>query len=342
MTTSSADRLHTIYFYAPDRRLHPFFSQPSLSWPEIFEARKLHSGNFTSWILTTYLQLKKIGFDCEVIDHLPSSGIVLADRDTLGNRYPYLGKTFLICAKGDREFHPSAHTHVVHNAMTLADESQSLWHPYYIPHWSQPGIIPRAASREALVKNIAFMGTRSNLAKDFYTDKWTHALSDLDCNWMPIFSPDKWSDYNQIDAIVAVRSFDRQTYAHKPASKLVNCWRAGVPAILSPESAFLSIQESALDFQAISSIEDAIAAVKQLKENPALYLSMVNNGLNRAQEFSDEKITEHWVDFFQSYVSPEYDRWIKASPFSRWRSFAQRYARLKAQRVKNRLSSQLG
>lgn len=332
---------HTIYFYAPDRRLHPFFEQPSLSWSDISQARKIHSGNFTSWILSTYLQLKKTGLTCEVIDHIPSSGIVLADRDTLGNRYPYLGKTLLVCAKGDREFHPSAHTHVVHNSTMLKDKKQSLWHPYYIPHWSQPGIIPRAASRESQVENIAFMGTRSNLAKDFYTDKWTHALSDLGCNWMPVFSPDKWSDYSDIDAVVAVRSFDGQTYAHKPASKLVNCWRAGVPAILAPESAFLSIQKSALDFQAVSSIEEAIAAVKQLKEDPALYCSIVNNGLERAQEFSDAKITEHWVEFFQTTVFPDYDRWIQASEVSRLLSFSQRYAKLKVERVQNRLTRRL-
>ncbi len=335
MTTLPTGQSHKVYFYAPDKETHRLFEQ---DWEEVIKAK---SSNLTTWIIGTYSHIRQAGIACEIVDTLPRQGIVIADRDTLGNHYPYLGKVMLICAKADREFHPSAYTHVVQNSADLQNRQNSLWRPYYIPHWLQPGLIGRSVARGTLVENIAFIGTRSNLAKEFYDEKWTRALAELGCVWQPLFSPAAWADYSDIDAVVAVRSFDGQTYAHKPASKLVNCWRAGVPAILAPESAFLSIQKSALDFQAVSSIEEAIAAVKQLKEDPALYLSIVNNGWERAQEFSDEKITEHWVEFFQTTVFPDYDRWIQASEVSRLLSFSQRYAKLKVERVQNRLTRRL-
>ena len=136
----------TIYFYAPKELLKKLKLQElenNFQWEQIAEARRFASGNFTSWILTTYLQVKKSELSCQFIDYIPEKGILIADRDTLGNKYPYLGKTMLICPKGDREFHPSAHLHVVHNPLQFKDQQNKLWNPYYIPHWPQPGLKPR-------------------------------------------------------------------------------------------------------------------------------------------------------------------------------------------------------
>ncbi|MEM8808289.1 MAG: hypothetical protein AAGF01_19895, partial [Cyanobacteria bacterium P01_G01_bin.38] len=35
----------------------------------------------------------------------------------------------------------------------------------------------------------------------------------------------RWHDYRQIGAVVAIRSFDRRRYDHKPATKLYNAWQ---------------------------------------------------------------------------------------------------------------------
>jgi hypothetical protein len=329
--------MKTIYFYAPKGSLEQLKLQNNLRWDQISVARKFLSGNFTSWILTTYFQVKKSGLSCELIDYVPEEGILIADRDTLGNKYRYFGKTMLICAQGDREFHPSAYLHIVHNPVRFQDQQNKLWNPYYIPHWPQPGLIPRSQERGSTVKNIAFMGSRSNFAHEFKSDQWIKAIEELDCQWYPIFDPSKWNDYSSVDIIVAVRSFDGRTYPNKPASKLVNAWKAGVPAILTPESGFVDLRKSELDFLIVNSIEEAISAVAKLKNSPELYTSMVNNGLKRAEEFSDEKITKCWLDFFNDHVFPEYANWIKASEASKILLFIKRYSRLKIDRMKNRL-----
>lgn len=328
--------METIYFYAP-KALHKFFNHKDLDWTEITKARHSVSGNFTSWILTTYIQLKNAGLSCQVIDSMPKKGIVIADRDTLGNKYPYFSQVMLICAKGDREFHPSAHLHIVHNPNDSKIRNNLLWNSYYIPHWPQPSLIPRSKERHSLVKNVAFMGSRSNLAQELLSEKWMNALNSLECHWNPIVNKDLWNDYSKIDLIVAIRRFAQPTFYNKPASKLVNAWSAGVPAILPSESAYSAIRKSQLDFWEISSLDEAIDAVKQLKNNPELYMSMVQNGLNRSQEFSHDKITEDWITSFDKFVFPKYREWLKMSEWQRKLCFMNRYARLKLDRMEDRM-----
>ena len=321
--------MNTVYFYAPNRDTHHLFNQDSQTWMGI-------SNNFTFWIVRTYLCLQKAGFPCKILDHIPEKGIVIADRDTLGNRYPYFDKTMLICAKGDREFHPSAYLHIVQNPTEFQNSDNSLWNPYYIDPWAQPNLIPRLTQRGSQVENIAFIGTRSNLAKEFLSEHWLNSLRKLECKWHPIFNKNQWNDYTNLDVIVAVRSFNGDTYSYKPASKLINCWRGLVPAILPPESAYTSLRNSELDFLLVNSINNSIEAIRKLKNNPQLYLSMIENGKKRAKEFTEEKITEHWITFFNKYVFDRYKIWLNMSDIQKRYLFLRRYLKLKEIRFKNR------
>jgi hypothetical protein len=320
-----------VYFYSPKPKDAPLFQKSVEEWTG-------DGSNFTCWIVRTYLQLKNRGFPCEVIDTIPAEGIVIADRDTLGNAYPYLGETMLICAKCDREFHSSAHIHVVLNPIDLHSKTNLyFWKPYYIPIWSQPSLIPRNRERGNKVKNITYIGTRSNIASELSSESWLEAMQDLDCNWYPTFNPERWADYSEIDAIVAARSFDGNPYHHKPASKLVNCWRAGVPAILAPESAFLGIKQSELDFMTVNSLTQTVEAIKKLKNEPNLYQSMVENGWQRASEFTDTTIVQNWLDFFEQYAFPEYEKWLRLSSWQKRLIFLNRFAKLKLERRQSRL-----
>ena len=67
----------------------------------------------------------------------------------------------------------------------------------------------------------------------------------------------KWNDYSEIDVILAVRAVGNvhnKSFASnlspnkKPASKLINAWIAGAPAILSRDDAFLKLKKSENDF----------------------------------------------------------------------------------------------
>lgn len=331
ITQIRSNTQQTLYFYAPDSKTHPLFQQTR------GELIKNSSTNFTAWIVSTYIELKNSSIDCKIVQKMPNEGIVIADRDTLGNSYPYLGKVMLICAKGDREFHPSAHFHILHNPVDAQKQINTPWKVHYIPHWLQPDLIPRNQNRDSLMENIGFLGAKNNLAKEFFSEQWINSLKELNCTWNPLFNPYEWSDYSYLDLVIAVRSFDENNYINKPASKLINCWQAGVPAIVGAESAFLALKQSYLDFLVVSSLEETINAVKQLKSNPELYRSMIENGLKRAKEFNKETITQNWLTFFNDYAFPEYENWLSLSDFQRRCLFVQRYINLKTERLKKKL-----
>lgn len=326
--------MEPVYFYAPNRAMHYLFDQDSQSPIEI-------SNNFTFWIVRTYKCLRKVGFPCQILDHLPKQGIVIADRDTLDNKYPYLGATMLICAKGDRQFHPSAYLHVVQNPNELSNptNNDSIWNPYYISPWPQPSLIPRSQERGSRVENIAFLGTRSNFAKELSSEYWRDSLKKIGCSWHPIFEQTQWSDYTNLDAIVAVRSFDNNAYSHKPASKLINCWRALVPGAFPPESAYMSLRKSELDFCLVNTLDELIQSITSLKNNSELYLSMIENGKERARDFSEDKITDQWINFFQDYVFIQYKKWLNMPEYQKYYLFSKRYARLKQMRFERRIQN---
>lgn len=318
--------MNIIYFYAPDQEKVELMKKDYSKWSG-------DSSNF-GWIAPTYFYLKAAGFTCEIATRIPEQGIILADRDTLGDGQKELNQVMLICAKGDREFHPYAHLHIVQNPVEFKLYKNSIWRPYYIPFWPQPELIPRAKERKCLVENVAYIGAESQLAKELKSEKWVKYLESLGCKWLPIFEKRKWNNYRDIDLVVASRSFDKITYTNKPASKLINCWRAGVPAILTPETAFIAEKRSELDFLSVESLEDAIAAVKKLKSDPELYQAMVENGLKRAQAFTQEKTIEQWVNFFNQVAFPAYEEWRKTSEKQKNILFFRRYIRLKLHRMR--------
>jgi hypothetical protein len=316
----------TIYFYAPNDNCYQLLQHNYHHWVGT------HS-NFVAWVAPTYFHLKEAGFDCQITQEIPQKGILFADRDVLGDQHQYLGETMLICAKSDREYHPSAHIHVLHNSNDASDKSSQLWNPYYLPHWPLPGLIPRPQERGNLVENIGYIGTRSQLAPELKSSQWLDALEKIGCRWLPIFEPERWHDYREIDVVVAARSFGEQIYLNKGAIKLFNCWRAGVPAILAPESAFLAEKNNDLDFIIANSLEEVIAAIQKLKNNPDLYQAIVANGWMRSQNLTTEDTLQNWIKFFQEYAFPEYEKWCRLSDNQRRALFVQRWLRLKSRRL---------
>jgi hypothetical protein len=92
-----------------------------------------------------------------------------------------------------------------------------------------------------------------------------------------------------------VRPPERKLRRSKPATKLVNAWQAGVPALLGPEQAFQELRRSELDYLEVASVAEAREAVLQLRRDPGLYRAMVENGLRRGEEFAPEALVPRWA-----------------------------------------------
>lgn len=313
-----------------------------LSLYERGEAWSGKHSNFTPWIAQTYAELIKRGFDFEITDSLSVDGIILADRDTLGNSYPFLLNSFLICTKSDREFHPSATFHVTHNRRDEDNiEEKKIWGSHYIDHWPMPNIIPRDSQRGSKLENIAYIGSRSQLADEMKDSSWKQRLAQIGVNWIPIFDSRLWNDYTNIDLIIAARRFPSPPYHYKGSIKLINSWYAGVPSLLAPESSFINDKVSEYDFIQVNSIEDAYKSIKFLQSNRIFYLQMIERCNERRQLLTRESISNQWVDFFRE-VEIFHDSWRQRSRVQLMAEFSRKIYLLRMQRTRTKFRSALG
>ena len=272
------------------------------------------------WTLQTYLHLKANNFPCKLVETIPSEGIVLAHWDSLPQDLQPSSKLLIVCFQADRARHPYAQVHIVQNPQGLLKQ---LWllgdryllpgEVYYMPHWPQPGLIPRNPTRRNQFVNIAFFGLESNLLPELRDSSWQEQVNALGLCWQTVSSFERWNDYSEVDAVVAVRSFQHSDYSWKPATKLFNAWHAGVPAILGCESAYQAERKSELDYWEVSSLTDITFALKRLRDDSILRQAIVENGLIRAQETQPKMLTERWKQLITKELIPVYERWCASS-----------------------------
>ncbi|GAB4369353.1 MAG: hypothetical protein Kow00121_09200 [Elainellaceae cyanobacterium] len=195
----------------------------------------------------------------------------------------------------------------------------------YIPHWTQPNLIPRDPKRGDKFENIGYLGSRSQLAHELQSIEVQEQIQKMGLTFQIL--DENLYDYSQIDAVLAVRSFDQASYLYKPASKLVNAWLAGVPAVLGPESAFQAIRHSSNDYIEVRSLNECLQALKTLKGSSDLRREMINNGYTRAKEFSDAVITQKWVNLLQKDAPRIYSLWLSKGRYFQWKFHFEQYRR---------------
>lgn len=271
----------------------------------------LKSDGLFAWVIQPYLYLRAAGFDCQLVSDLPQSGIAIVPRKFVPEELRPGQNLLIVMLKADNQFHKHAQIHVVENSNEQLKHTTDVWKNHFIPHFPQPGLRPRTADR-IVFGNIAYCGLELNLAKELCDPTWSDQLQALGLTWL-IRHRDRWYDYTDIDAIVAVRSFQTHGYDWKPASKLFNAWHAGVPAILGRESAYQNERKSALDYVEVASVDEAIAALQKLQAEPKLRQAMIDNGRMRAEQTQPQQIAQQWQQFLTEVAVPAYHRWCETS-----------------------------
>lgn len=261
------------------------------------------------WVLRTYLQLRDAGHPVDISATIPDAGIVvlgpeMADRAQFAAavQREQLRHLYIVSIRADLLRCTFADASVVQNGRAADNHST-----FYIPHWPQPGLLPREEARGTTVENIAFKGYLPNLDPRFQSPDWhefldAHDLT-LHCDANTggdAATPIAWHDYRTTDLILAVRPDFPALHPSKPATKLYNAWHAGVPAILGPEYAYRELRESPLDYIEVDSIEETKEAIVRLTSDPELYRAMVENGRRRAADFTFDRITEQWAELLFS------------------------------------------
>jgi len=224
-----------------------------------------------------------------------------------------LFRSYVVACQHDTPYPHLCDRRIVLNHLQVFDEEH-----YFMPHRPQPQLKPRNPARGTLIRNLVFKGHEYNLFAPFRSEAFVSELTALGIN-LAISSQETaslfsdWCDYTEADVVLAVRNNTKYDIALKPALKLINAWFAGCPAILGPEPAYQALRQSELDYIEVRQPEEAIAALKYLQANPDVYVAMIENGFRRAQEFTPDRIAQHWHSLLAGPIAQGYEQWLRQS-----------------------------
>ncbi|HKE46352.1 MAG TPA: hypothetical protein VKB41_17575 [Steroidobacteraceae bacterium] len=274
------------------------------------------------WVLQTYLRLVRAGWEAELTDRLPGDGLVLfhvKHRSDVVHQWRENCETVLVGIRADNRALRMADFEVLQNNCYTRPGSR-----FFIPHWPQPGILPRDPGRGAMIKAVAYRGFNSNIDPRFLSTRFQDALRARGIEWRfdsVEFSGQAtdakavaWHDYRDIDLSFAVRPPSRTLHSNKPGTKLYNAWLGQVPALLGPERAYRELRRSDLDYIEVSTPDATLQAIDTLRAEPARYRAMVENGVRRATEFTAAAILKQWTQLLYETLpalaqEPRVQRW---------------------------------
>lgn len=285
-------------------------------------------GGRNAWVLQTYLWLRRRGHAALLATRPRPGALCVVHYDDLHAR-DLPASSYWLGVRGDRPPMLLADMQVVQTPV-LANGISS----HFVPNWPQPGLLARLPERGTRVERVGYVGRERNLAPEFRSAAFRRELAQL--GFTLVVREDRWGDFRDLDAILAVRRASPAKLRTKPASKLINAWFAGCPALLGPEPAFEARRLSPLDYLAVATPREAIAALRRLRDEPGLHAAMVENGRRRAREFDVESTLARWEDLLAGPVREDYERWRRAPARARWLRFALRAAQQRVRRDRDR------
>ena len=277
---------------------------PASGWRELQRGER-------AWVLQTYLHLARAGYPARLAAQLPAGEGVVVFHAKQRRALPRWGRRrrgkVLVAVRGDLKPTGFADFEVVQNRHS-ADGRRQL----YVPHWPQPGLLPREAQRGTTLARAVYKGFDRNLHPYFRTAEWRAFLAARGIDWVADSVPFaeratdsqalEWPDFRRVDLVLAVRPPDVPRRDSKPATKLCNAWLAGVPALLSPDVAFGELRRSPLDYLEAEGPDQARAGVDRLLAEPDLYARMVDNGRLRAADCTVAAVAAHWVELLDRTI----------------------------------------
>ncbi len=276
------------------------------------------------WVVQTWIQLRRRGCDVQLTRQLQPGAInVLANIEV--TRRDVRPDCYLVVCRHDLGRPGICHRRIVQNELNVWDSTDHL-----VPHWPQPGLLQRDPARGTRVERLVFMGGPNNLDPAFRSPEFRAALAaegvtlDIGRESRPDDAPVEWCDYRDADLVLAVRNLTHYDASNKPASKLVNAWLAGVPALLGPEPAFRALYVDERDFVEVRRPEDVLRAVRRLRAEPERYRAMIERGFTRGREFTADAVARRWWEVLAGPVHTDFVDWQRRSLAARSRRWARR------------------
>ena len=253
-----------------------------------------------TWVWPIFRQLKDRGFRATFSYELEEGAVnIIHGQIARGLLAPAdFKKHFIIGIRADYRPFPYGQFEIVQNETTAGGRR------VYMPLYPQPGLIPRD-ERRAGVETVCFSGRAQN---SFGLDQVGRELEKIGCRF--VFKGEgEWQNMDDVDVLLGIRSFSKKPYHDKPATKLFNAWLAGIPFIGGYDSAFEQCGEPGVNYLRVSSRDELMSEMRRLKDDPALYASIVREGKTAGQRYAAERVTDRWVEFLEGPAAVEYRAW---------------------------------
>jgi hypothetical protein len=287
------------------------FIQPNLTaWRDVMDGDPPLPGEVhhrfvrgaDAWTLVTYLVLKARGQPVELSEKMVPGAICVAHFDYIQRRaMPY--QSYIVAVRADRGPVYVCERQIVQSPILVKSPRD-----HYLPYWPQPGLLARDPARGARLERVGFLGRERNLAESFRDERFRQRLAEMGMELVIRTERGQWHDYHDLDAVLAIRHGNPRWLATKPASKLINSWLAGCPALLGDEPAFRALRRSELDYEIVSTPDEAIEALRRLR-SPERYRQMVENARERGAAYGLAPVARCWEELLAGPVAEDFERW---------------------------------
>jgi hypothetical protein len=248
------------------------------------------SASAQSWVYQTWAFLCRAGVPADLVREMPRTGIVVTITGCLPPHFDPPRGLYVAGIMADGLPHPGAHLHILQNSA----HARMFPGAVFMPHWPQPGLQAREPERGATFERVCFFGDEANLAPELRDQQWQDELFCSTGARLEIRGAERWHDYSDVDAVVAIRDFSGRGHPHKPATKLYNAWLAGVPLVGGSDAAFRSDGRPGNDYLEARSPEETLSVLLRLKQDGALRHRLVKEGTASVRRFTPEAVTQQW------------------------------------------------
>ncbi|MBC8053455.1 MAG: hypothetical protein H7Y13_10365 [Sphingobacteriaceae bacterium] len=265
-----------------------------------------------NWCLQTYLILSKntdLPVTCS--NRLLKDCINLVHSDTLLT-LKGTPEHFIVCVRADYPGRKWSHYHLVQNKRQLKSNTA------YIPHWVQPGLIGRDHPQRQGVMRVGYSGQVFNKNFAGSVSDWEKMLAPHGIEFVTLTNG-IWHNLKDVDVLIGIRGFNSRPYNTKPPTKLFNAWHAKIPFIGGNDSAYKQVGVPGKDYLVAKTPKQALDAILRLKGDPSLYQNIVENGSKKAEQYTEERIMQVWVEVLTNQILKRYNAWKRHTSFEKLR-----------------------
>jgi hypothetical protein len=249
-----------------------------------------------AWIVQTYLRLRDFGVSVQLANAFSRNGINIAHVATLAKMDRPQG-CFVVGVRADYPAVRWCQFHIVQNQTQIG--SRSIW----LPHWPQPGLIPRDPARGDRVERVGYFGRPVNHYSRIFRRasgyfRVRDAVNEI-CNELGLDlverGTNEWNNFSDVDVVLGLRDFGNRTYDTKPPTKLINAWLAGSIFIAGNDSAFFQIGKANTDWLCVKSAEQLKYNLIKLMQNEIYRYQLRTKGLLQTEKFNIDSILSRWA-----------------------------------------------